>query len=287
MIAVVGDTQRTLWYERAFLRREQNDRERRLILADVAAARPELLVHLGDAVAVGASRRDWRRFDELVAPVAAAGVPVLPVVGNHDLWPPWRRGTRRALGHFFARFPEAAGRRWYDRRHGPLRLVVLDTNMGRMSAEEWDGQRRWFAHVLAAADADPAARGVVVFAHHPPFTNSRATGDDANVRAAFVGPFLAARKALAFVSGHAHAYERFDRDGRAFVVAGGGGGPRIRLLAGTTRRHVDAYAGPSPRPFHYLQLWPEGDGVRWVVRGMEKGGTAVGDLDQFVTTYRG
>src|SRR3954447_25760884 len=80
MIAVVGDTQRTLWYERAFLRREQNDRERRLGLRDVAAARPELLVHLGDAVAVGASRRDWRRFDDLLAPVTADGVPVLPVV---------------------------------------------------------------------------------------------------------------------------------------------------------------------------------------------------------------
>src|SRR4051812_49040841 len=62
--AVIGDTQRTLPIER-LLGREQNDAERPRLIDAIAKDRPDLLVHLGDAVADGASARSWRYFDQL------------------------------------------------------------------------------------------------------------------------------------------------------------------------------------------------------------------------------
>src|SRR3954454_3181101 len=101
VIAIIGDTQRTLRAERVLLRREQNDAERIRIIADLAAQRPELVIHLGDMVCNGQRLAEWHHFDRLMAPIRAAGIPILPVLGNHDLW----QGGRRAWPQVWARFP--------------------------------------------------------------------------------------------------------------------------------------------------------------------------------------
>ena len=79
-------------------------------------------------------------------------------------------------------------------------------------------------------DADPKVRGVLVFTHHPPYTNSTVTKDESHVQQAFVGPFVAAKKTLALLSGHAHGYEHFIEQRKHFVVSGGGGGPATMKL---------------------------------------------------------
>lgn len=288
-IAVLGDTQPTLAVERWLLRREQNDAERPRLIADLLAWKPALLVHLGDMVADGARRSDWSDFDQLVAPIRAAGVPILPALGNHDYAGGVARfvpaGRRAALRHLHARFPWLSARRWYDRQQGPLRLVWLDTNSRRMPAADWAEQVRWFESKLAEAEADGRSRGILVFAHHPPFTNSRATSDALDVRRAFVGPFCRSAKGLLFLSGHTHAYERFHESGKTFVVAGGGGGPRVRLLRGNSRRHLDRIDAPSPRPFHYLLVRAAADGVDVIARGMDKGAATTAELDRFFIPY--
>jgi 3',5'-cyclic AMP phosphodiesterase CpdA len=281
LIAVIGDTQRTLLLERFVLRREQNDAERVRLLADLVASEPDLLVHLGDAVAIGGRTADWTRFDRLTATLVQAGIPVFPVVGNHDRW----GSSRRAMGHFRARFPLFPVRGWYARRHGRLRMIWLDTNADRLTGAAWSSQARWFEREVAQADEDDETAGVVVFAHHPPYTNSRLTSDSAVVQVAFLGPFCAARKTLTFIAGHTHAYERFVERGKTFVVAGGGGGPRVRLRHGDAARHADQFAGPSPRPFHYLALRPGSDGLHVEVRGLDKGGVEARELERFTLRY--
>src|ERR1700677_1224965 len=86
MIAVIGDTQPTLPIERLFLRRERNDPQCARLIQDIAASKPDLLVHLGDMVAKGSRGQDWARFDRLMAPLHEAAIPILPVLGNHELW---------------------------------------------------------------------------------------------------------------------------------------------------------------------------------------------------------
>lgn len=280
-LAVLGDTQRTLLLERLVFR-EQNDAERAAIVRDLAAQRPGLLALLGDMTNDGGSRSAWEAFDALFAPVREAGIPVLVALGNHDYW----GGAGGALRNAAARFPNIARGRWTARAWGKVRLVFLDSNEDVLGPGAWSEQRAWLGRTLGEIDADPAAAGALLFAHHPPFTNSRTTGDEAHVQRAFLPAFFASKKALAFISGHAHAYERFEERGRAFIVSGGGGGPRVRLLEGAARRHVDQVPLGSPRPFHYLLLEQDDRGVNATVRGLDKGEPEARAIDSFALPFR-
>jgi hypothetical protein len=251
------------------------------VVSAIAAESPSLVVVLGDLVTAGASCRDWRAFDRLAAPLIALGVPVAPTIGNHDYAGP----DLLALRNLGARFPGAVEHRWREERHGRLALVWLDSNRDDLGPDAWAGERTWFASTLAALDADPQVSGVLVFLHHPPFTNSTVTTDDAGAREAFVEPFLRARRTLAMFSGHAHAYEHFVERGKDFIVSGGGGGPRVRLLEGAARRHPDLFAGPSPRPFHYVLATETGAGVSLRVRAVDVDGGAR-DLDRIELPFR-
>jgi hypothetical protein len=148
----------------------------------------------------------------------------------------------------------------------------------------WEEQVRWYAEELRKRDDDVDCRAVFVLVHHPPFTNSSVTGDDANVRTSFVPPFLAARKTRVMFSGHVHSYERFVRGEKAFVVAGGGGAPRVRLREGAKRRHDDdVVEAPLVRPLHYLAARLTAKSVLWEARGLTEETGAFTVLDRFET----
>lgn len=273
--AVVSDLQRTSGLE---VWRESNRGERERIVARLAADRPDFLAVLGDLVFHGSSPVDWAEFDQLMRPLRAAEVPVLPVLGNHDYWAR-RRG---ALANFFARFPHLAGRRWYEARYGPLALLFLDSNERFLSPEAWADELGWFAEALLRADADDSVAGVIVFLHHPPYTNSTITRDELHVQRHLVPPFAAARKTLALVAGHVHSYERFCRGGKVYVVTGGGGGPRAPLFTREARRHPDdLFPGPALRSFHYLKVMPREDEVSVEMIALAKHATAFAVEDRF------
>jgi len=276
-VAVVSDLQRTSLVERLFLLAEQNDPERAGILAALAAARPDALLLLGDHVFLGASSRQWAFFDRLVAPLRAAGVELLPILGNHDCW---SLGPR-ALRHYFSRFPRVEGRRFYTTRLGPLGLVALDSNRLFMPASSWDEQSRFYDETLTHLDADPGVRGILVLVHHPPFTNGTVTGPSALTERSFVPSFLRARKGLVMLSGHVHAYEHFVKEGRHFVVCGGGGGPRHRLLPKERQVFRDLFDGRPIRDFHFLTLAPGEAGLDVRAFGLPKGGARTSPMDHF------
>lgn len=276
--AILGDVQPT---SRLEFWRETNSEETRRIVAEIARRRPDFTVLLGDLVFHGSSARDWVRFDELAAPLREASIPLFPILGNHEYW--LRREP--ALKNFFERFPEVGGRHWRLERYGALGLVFLDSNERELGADAWMRQGAWLGETLIALDADPAVRGVLVFSHHPPYTNSTVTGDAAAVQRTFVAPFAAAAKTLAMVSGHVHSFERFVRGGKSYVVSGGGGGPRVRLAAGSSRRHADdvfEHEGPRGlRPLHFLECAPADAGLDVAIVGLEKRSSAFVPLGTF------
>jgi hypothetical protein len=277
--AIVGDLQPT---SRLEFWRESNGLERERLVSEIVRSDPDFLALLGDMVFCGSSASGWERFDRVCSPLRSARLRLLPVLGNHEYW----FSRPRALRHFFSRFPELEERRWYALRYGPLGLVFLDSNARFLSASQWREQRAWFEAILEAADSDPSVRGVLVFLHHPPFTNSTITSDERHVQRFFVPPFRASRKTLAMVSGHVHSYERFERGGKTFVVAGGGGAARVRLHEERRRRHADdAFAGPSLRFFHYLDCAFEEEAMTFEVRGLEKGGDAIEVQDRFALLW--
>ena len=274
--AVVGDLQET---SRIEFWREDNARERTLVIRHIAEAKPSFVVLLGDLVFDGSSRSHWRRFDALIAPLREAGIPMVPIPGNHDYWLGWHR----KLSHYDARFPELGAQRWHRRRFGPVELVFLDSNLFAQTRSKWSEQIEWFRGALETADCDPSCRATLVFVHHPPFTNSSVTGDSAVVARSFLEPFVASKKTRAMLSGHVHSYERFERDGKTFVVSGGGGGPRVRLFGEKRRRHRDLYGAPpgSRRPCHYLSFGL-GEALLSVrVLGVDKGSTQFSEMEAF------
>ncbi len=272
----VGDLQRTAPVLEAW--REQNDAERARVVAAIAELRPDLLLITGDCVFDGGSDAQWEAFDTLTAPFRAASIPTVLAFGNHEYW----RGRAGAEKHVFPRFPLDARRHWLSVALGPLRLVVLDSNEGGLGDEAWAAERAWYEQTLAAFDADDSVRGVIVTFHHPPYTNSSVTGDVVDVQHAFVPAFVRARKTLAMLNGHVHSYERFVRDGKTYVVSGGGGGPRAELLTGAARRHPDdAYAGPALRDFNFTVYSLTEHGIDADVRGLPRGGSAWSTIDRF------
>jgi hypothetical protein len=273
--AIVSDFQRT---SRAEVWRERNRDERRRIVRQIVEEAPDFLVILGDMVFSGSSPAHWAEFDELAAPLREAGVPILPVLGNHEYW----ISPRRALPAFFARFPHLQGRHWYSVAYEDLALVFLDSNRRWLPAGAWVEQLEWYRSELARLDGDPAVRGVLLMLHHPPYTNSTVTSDERHIQRFFVPDFACAAKTVAMFSGHVHSYERFERSGKAFVVTGGGGGPRVRLASGSRRRHGDdLLSGPPLRLFHFLLCERDSRGVTVEARGLPKRGTAFEPMDRF------
>lgn len=270
---VVGDLQSTSFVE---FWRETNDSERRQILPQIANADPSFVVMVGDLVSWGGSAASWREFDERSEGLRKRHIPVVAVPGNHDYW------GGNALGLYFAHFPELRGQHWYERRFGPLGLIFLDSNAEPLGEREWNAQRAWYESALDSFDADDGVAGVLVFLHHAPFTNSTVVGDDPHVIASFVPSFLKKQKTIAMFTGHAHGYERFEKQGKAFVVTGGGGGPRGTLLCGHERRHEDdLFHGPRVRDFNFVELGLEPQGLHASVLGLPKGGHTFCRMEEF------
>lgn len=269
-IAIVGDTQRTGLLERGLLGRRQNDEERETVLRAIAGERPDMLLMLGDQVVAG-DDSDWEYFDQIIAPVRAAEIPTMALLGNHDYD---GEDPRRSVANFCERFPHQRGKIHGLVRLGDLALVTLDSNFDRLSERDIERSTRRYQLTLDTLDADPSVRTVIVASHHPPYTNSDLSGgaDLARVEALFARPFHAARKTRLYLSGHVHSYERFEIGGKTFVVSGGGGGPRREVDNGPDRPyHNDVYRQGRLRPFHYLLAHIDADRITLEVKMLRRG----------------
>jgi hypothetical protein len=161
-------------------------------------------------------------------------------------------------------------------------MIFLDTTCRGDGAGQ---QKRFYEDKLGDFDKGPAIRGVMVFLHHPPYTNSTRTGDDIWVQREFVPAFVRARKTLAMCAGHVHAYEHFVKNEKHFIVSGGGGGPRPRLAMGKDRRHPDLFEGPEVRDLHFLRVGPAGEGLNVEAVGLAKGARDFYAMDHFALRW--
>ena len=265
--AVLGDTQQTSKFEKVVLNRELNIRETQLILQCVGRENIGLLVHLGDAVFNASSRNQWKKFDRLMEPIINMNIPVLLTLGNHD----YGGDNSQALKNVKNRFPQIERKSWYTRIFSQLGLLFVNTNKGELGREMWFEQIQWFKDELERMRTDESISGILVFAHHPPFTNSKVTGDAKHVQEGFLKSFYGSEKTLAFIAGHAHGYEYFFKKEKHFIVSGGGGGPRIKYLSSIQQRHQDLYRNEKDkRPFNYLIIDQDDLRVTITVKGFDK-----------------
>ena len=252
---LVGDTQSTSHWE---FWRERNDKERKLIIDEIARREPAFVVHLGDLTTRGSSQKHWQQFDDLRKELRGKNIPYFPILGNHEFY----GNDKKSLDYYFGRFPHLKGRRWYSFIWKNIGLILLDSNFSTLTKEQIEEQAKWYSTELERFERDKSINYVIVCCHEPPFTNSRVVAPNEKTKMYFADPFIRFSKTCLFFSGHGHTYERFPVEGKFFIVSGGGGGPRHKVTINPLKRHYnDLFPGPELRFFHFCEIETKGQGL--------------------------
>lgn len=254
-ILFLSDTQAPMWVERLVLRTHQNTKATTTIFAEIIRLKPDVLYWLGDIVSLGYRNNKWRIIDEFLAKCTEVGTAVYAIMGNHDVMGRPKKGAR----NFQKRFPEHIPT-GYVKITDSIAVVMLNSNFSTLSIAELVKQQTWYEQTLKDLDEDPAVNVVIVTCHHAPYSNSKLVGSSKLVQQRFVPAYTKARKTKLFITGHSHAFERYQFDGKEFLVIGGGGGLRQPLNMSPTR--LPDLATTYKPLFHYLAVRREGDGLR-------------------------
>lgn len=248
----IGDTQHIGFWESLYWDYwgEHNQDKTKLMLNEIARKEPAFLLHLGDMTKDGSDKKAWKDFDQDNSLILDKNIPYYPVWGNHDYW-----GSEEDLFmNAEKRFPGLKNKRYYSLIFSNIGLIIINTNFDELSDEENSRQRDWFINLLEEFENNSAIKGVIVAGHHPPFTNSKIVSPNKEVQKNFVNPFLKRKKTILFLSGHCHSYEKFNIDGKYFVISGGGGGPRQKLeINKGKRKYKDLFNGETKRFFHFCE----------------------------------
>jgi 3',5'-cyclic AMP phosphodiesterase CpdA len=264
---LIGDTQGTSHWE---FWRERNDRERKLIVDEITRQGPAFVVHLGDLTTRGSSEKHWQEFDDMHKEFRKEKIPYFPILGNHEFY----GDNKKALKNYFERFSYIHQRRWYSFTWKNVGLILLDSNFSALTKEQIEEQSQWYLNELEAFEKNTEIDFIIVCCHEPPFTNSRVVSPNKKVKVYFADPFLQFQKTRLFLSGHSHSYERFQIDGKFFIVSGGGGGPRHKVsIDPQKRRYQDLFSGPELRFFHFCEIESGNDTLFFKVLRLESDGS--------------
>lgn len=245
---LVGDTQSTSHWE---FWRERNDKERKLIVDEITRGEPAFVIHLGDLTTRGSSEKHWQKFDDIHKAFREKKIPYFPMLGNHEFY----GNDTKALKNYFERFPHLEKKRWYSFTWKKIGFIMVDSNFSSLTREQIEMQAKWYLGELERFDKDDRIDYIIVCCHEPPFTNSKVVKPNKNSKIYFADPFVQSKKATFFFSGHAHTYERFENDGKFFVVSGGGGGPRHKVIINSGKQpYKDLFPGPELRFFHFCEI---------------------------------
>jgi UDP-2,3-diacylglucosamine pyrophosphatase LpxH len=238
-----------MWIEKLFIKSDHNTEATKLLFDDIIKRKPVDLFILGDVVSLAHKKKRWKAMDNYLKTVREEGIPVYALLGNHDVMGNAKKGEEL----FHKRFPEQVDTGYYEVVDS-IALVLLNSNFKKLSSKEQARQQLFYEQALHALDADPAVKFIVVTCHHAPYSNSKIVGSNTRVQTMWVPPFIESAKAKLFITGHAHAFERFQIQGKDFLTIGGGGGLHHPLRQGKGSLPNQA-PGYNPE-FHYITLRP-------------------------------
>ena len=249
-IAFVSDTQAPLWIEKIFLKTNNNRTATKMIFSDILARHPLSVFLLGDVVSLGSSKRAWLQVSRYIDTCRTNGIQVFATMGNHEVMGTGRMG-RKGQKKFQNHFPEYL-QTGFAEIIDSVAVILLNSNFGSLTKTEDLAQEDWYKKILRKLDADPSVQYIITGCHHSPYSNSKIVGSSKAVQQKFVRPFMRAKKTSLFLSGHSHNFEHFKKEGKDFLVIGGGGGLHQPLGAGTEELKD---LSPDYKPmFHYLTL---------------------------------
>ena len=176
----------------------------------------DFILHAGDLVE-SPTDNDWNSWFGSFEPMLLAA-PLLPVLGNHE-------NNNASYYRAFAHPPGGGqnGERWWALHWGDVVVVGLDTNVTQAALilEQ---------EAFARAELSGSERWKIVVFHQPLFSSDAYHGGNSTYAEAFHPIFVETGVKLVF-SGHAHDYERIERDGVVYLVVGGGGAVPRELAA--------------------------------------------------------
>jgi UDP-2,3-diacylglucosamine pyrophosphatase LpxH len=248
----VSDTQQPMWIETLLLKPNHNTSATADIFAEILRRKPQNLFMLGDVVSLGYSKKKWKNVDRFLDTCRKAGTRVYGILGNHEILGRRKKGEI----NFAKRFPQSI-RTGYVAIADSVAVILLNSNFNTLSLADLTKEKSWYEDVLNALDNTDSIRAVIVTCHHAPFSNSKIVGSSARVQQYFVPAYLQSKKAQLFITGHAHAFEHFVRQGKNFVVIGGGGGLHQPLNSAANR--IEDLSTDYKPMFHYLAVQRLGD----------------------------
>jgi len=168
----------------------------------------DFILHAGDLVETpnAAYWEPW--FDSFETMLLAA--PFVPVLGNHE---------KNSVSYYKAfAHPPGAGQgdeRWWALHWGDVVVVGLDTSVTR-------ADRILEQQAYARAELCGDERWKFVIFHHPIYSSDAYHGSGYGYELIYHPIFVEAGVDIVF-NGHAHNYERIEKDGIVYLVLGGGG----------------------------------------------------------------
>lgn len=222
---LIGDTQRTGFAEQYFLFRESNDSVQFVLFDSIASLKkePAFILHLGDMVFDGSSESDWKYFDASTERIRDAGIPLIPILGNHEMYGDSLERAKN-LNSRFKNFKDSS---WKAFVFNNIGIILLNSNE-ELSTYDTEKQKIFFNYYLKKYESDSKIKCIIVATHHPPYTNGTGIGFEESdyVQNYFAERFITSKKPGLFFSGHCHNYEHLLKSDKHFIVSGSGGGPR-------------------------------------------------------------
>ena len=246
-IAFVSDTQKPMWVETLWLPANNNAEATQLIFKDIIREKPHSLFILGDVVMLACKEKKWRAMDQNLTNVRNSGIEANALLGNHDVM----KRAKKGIKVFEKRFPEHIKTGYY-KTIDSVAVVMLNSNFKKLTPDDAQRQQQWLKETLEKLDRDPSIRDIIVTCHHAPYTNSKIVGSSEPVQEKFVPAFIQSEKSRLFITGHAHAFEHFKKEGKDFLTIGGGGG--IHQPLNTSADKIDDLASDYKPMFHYLTV---------------------------------
>jgi 3',5'-cyclic AMP phosphodiesterase CpdA len=234
--------------------KDTNPIVRRWLVNQIAAEHPDALLISGDLPYKGAVSNDYAVFKTETEIWRTSHLRVYPALGNHEL----NGGEAVGLGNWWAAFPELNQRRWYSVSFGNAWFLNIDSNAPLTAGSQ---QQAWIADQLKSL---PKAVQFVFITMHHPVVGDDGPGNSHNVRPneaalgellSTIAPTLRAR--ITVICGHVHNYERFQKDGVTYLVAGGGAARPYKV----DRNAQDLFKTSDEVNYHYITFRFDGKTV--------------------------
>jgi hypothetical protein len=240
-----------------------NPRVRQWLAQKIGQERPQALLVTGDMPYTGEKKADWEEYQRETDSWKAAGFPVFPTMGNHEVY----HDRDKGIANYLDNYPMLQRHLYYSAVLGSVEVLSLDMAepVGARSQ-----QGRWFT---AQLEHLPAQVEFLLILYHLPWvadTQSQLLASMPSKAALTLRTMLEAHisrmhaKVLVF-NGHIHNYERFERHGVEYIVTGGGGAVPYPILF---RGSHDLYRDTGFPVYNYVTLEVKDHqlhGVMWKV----------------------